>query len=58
MGRIQDLPKEGADHGEHGARAYNEGLESEPPAGSRGTAPAGGQRGKAHLNDKDLNETI
>jgi len=26
---------EGPDHGEHGARAYNEGLGAEPPAGSR-----------------------
>jgi len=30
-----------------GARAYNEGLGAEPPAGSRGRAP--GQGGKAPL---------
>jgi len=39
QGQIQDLP--GVDHGEHGARAYNGGLGSEPPAGSRGRASAG-----------------
>ena len=30
-----------------GARAYNGGLGEEPPAGSRGRAPGGGQGGEA-----------
>ena len=30
-----------------GARAYNEGLGAEPPAGSRGRAPGGGSGGEA-----------
>jgi len=36
----------GPDLGEHGARAYKGSLGSEPPAGSRGRAPAGGQWGE------------
>jgi len=32
-------------HGEHGARAYNGGLEAEPPTGSKGRAPGQGVRG-------------
>jgi len=36
----------GADHGERGARAYNNGgLGAEPPAGSRGRSPGHGVRG-------------
>jgi len=63
---------QGADHGERGARAYDGGMGSELPAGSRGKAPGGVQRGEASLKlkafcpfsykegpkDKDLNETI
>ena len=33
---------EGADHGKHGARAYNGGPGVEPQAGSRGIASGGG----------------
>jgi len=33
----------GGHHGECGARAYNGGLEAEPPAGSRGRAPHQGE---------------
>jgi len=36
----------------NGARAYNGGLGSKPPAGSRGRAPAGVQRGEASLKLK------
>ena len=35
----------GGPHGERGARAYNGGLEAEPPAGSRGRAAGQGVRG-------------
>ena len=35
-----------------GARAYNGGLGAEPPAGSRGRAPGGGQGGEAPLKLK------
>ena len=35
----------GGHHGECGARAYNEGLGAEPPAGPRGRAPGQGVRG-------------
>jgi len=38
------------DHGECGARTYNGGIGSEPPAGSRGRAP--GQGDEAHLQLK------
>jgi len=31
-------------YGERGARAYNGGLEAEPPAGSRGRAPSQGAK--------------
>jgi len=34
-----DLKVGDPDHGEHRARAYNEGMGAEPPAGSRGRAP-------------------
>jgi len=46
---VQGRPQEGVsgwgDHGECGARTYNGGLGSEPPAGSRGRVP--GQGGEA-----------
>ena len=35
----------GGAHGERGARAYNGGLGTQPPAGSRGRAPGQGVRG-------------
>ena len=34
-------------YGERGARAYNGGLEAEPPAGSRGRALGEGVRGRS-----------
>ena len=37
---------EGPSHGERGARAYKGGLGTEPPVGSRGRAPGGGQEVK------------
>ena len=40
------------DHGECEARAYNGGLGAEPPAGSRGTAPGQGVRGRSPLKLK------
>ena len=44
----------GGTHGERGARAYNRGLGAEPPAGSRGRAPGGGQRAKPPEAEKVL----
>ena len=41
-------------HGERGARGYNEGLEAEPPAGSRGRAPGQGVRGRSPLKLRAL----
>jgi len=38
------LPK-GADHGEHGVQAYNEGPGAEPPVESRGRVPGGAKGG-------------
>jgi len=37
----------GEHHGECGARAYNGGLEAEPPVGPRGRAPGQGVRGRS-----------
>ena len=42
----------GGTHGERGARAYNEGLGAEPPAGFRGRVPGGGKGGEAPLKLK------
>jgi len=37
-------------YGERGARAYNGGLEAEPPAGSRGRAPGQGAKPPDSIN--------
>ena len=39
-------------HGEYGARAYNGGLEAEPPSGSRDKAPGQEVRGRSPLKLK------
>jgi len=43
QGRIQDLAKADGPWRAREERAYNGVLEAEPPAGSRGRAPGGGQ---------------
>ena len=53
QGRIQDLQRgREANHGEHGARAYNGGLGMGAHSGVQGQSPAGDQRDEAPLKLK------